>query len=140
MRASATEESVREFVGTWALLSIEALDESGDWGPWSNPLGGRPSGVLMYDDNGNMAVQITSEPRSLVTPPDWPDITHGYVAYYGRYEVDAAERTVTHHRTHHINPTVGQHSVVRDFRFDGDRLTLTVAPERAVRLTWARVH
>lgn len=130
--------SEEDLGGTWELQSIEILDETGEWIPWTNPMDGRAVGVLMYDGVRNMAVQITSDPRSVVTPSDWPDIIHGYSAYYGRYEVDAVEGTVTHHRRSHINPDRAHVSVVRQVELDGDRLVLTVLPDREVRLTWVR--
>lgn len=136
--ALAAQVSEADFGGTWELVSIQVLDESGDWVPWPNPMGGRAVGVLMYDGVRNMSAQITSDPRSVVTPPDWRDIIYGYMAYYGRYEVDAVEHTVTHHRRNHINPDRGNDSVVRRFELDGDRLSLTVVPDLDVRLTWVR--
>lgn len=134
------QESTRDFVGTWELASIEAKTETGDWVPAPLPLDGRPVGIIMYDDKGNMAVQITTVPRSTETPADNPEIVNGYVAYYARYEVDSQASTVTHHRRNHINPDLGSLSVVRHFRFSGDTLTLTVEPERQLRLNWVRVR
>jgi hypothetical protein len=52
---------------------------------------------------------------------DNPEIGHGYVAYYGRYEVDTKAGTVTHHRRNHINPDLGQLSVVRYLNAADDR-------------------
>jgi hypothetical protein len=94
----------------------------------------------MYDDKGNMAVQVTSEPRGGESAADNPEVVNGYVAYYGKYEVDTQAGTVTHHRRNHINPELGRLSVVRHFKFSGDTLTLTVAPEQQLRFNWARVR
>ena len=93
----------------------------------------------MYDASGNMAVQITGSPRGTETPADQPEIVNGYVAYYARYEVDVEAGTVTHHRRNHINPDLGALSVVRYFNFSGNVLTLTLAPNREMRLNWVRV-
>jgi hypothetical protein len=134
------QQSAADFVGTWELVSIEGKSDSGDWVPVAFPANGKPVGIIMYDDKGNMAVQITSEPRAVESPVDTPEIVNGYVAYYAKYEVDTRAGTVTHHRRHHINPDLGQLSVVRHFKFSGDTLTLTVAPERTLRLNWARVR
>ena len=134
------QRSAADFGGTWELVSIESKSDSGDWVPADLPMQGQPVGVLMYDDNGNMAVQITSEPRGVESPADNPEIVNGYVAYYARYEVDTEAGTVTHHRRNHVNPDLGQLSVVRHFKFSGDTLTLTVAPEKQLRLNWARVR
>jgi catechol 1,2-dioxygenase len=101
-------------------------------------MAGRPVGVIMYDALGNMAVQITGDPRGVETPAEQPDIVNGYVAYYARYEVDSRARTVTHHRRGHVNPALADLSVVRYYEFSGDTLTLTVAPDRNLRLNWVR--
>jgi len=127
-----------DFVGTWELAAIEAPTEAGDWAPASLPMSGRPIGIIMYDALGNMAVQITGDPRGTETPAEQPEIVNGYVAYYATYEVDPAAGTVTHHRRAHVNPDLGDLTVVRYFEFSGDTLTLTVAPERRLRLRWVR--
>jgi hypothetical protein len=94
----------------------------------------------MYDKLGNMAVQITSNPRGTETPAEEPEFINGYLAYYGKYEVDTRAGAVTHHRQNHLNPKMGGLSVVRHFGSDGDVLTLTLAPQRALRLHWARAR
>ena len=127
-----------DFVGTWKLASIESPAEAGGWGPATVPFAGMPVGVIMYDAIGNMAVQITSDPRGVETPAEQPEIVNGYVAYYGKYEVDSEARTVTHHRRGHVNPELAKLSVVRYYELSGDTLTLTLAPSRDLRLNWVR--
>ena len=127
------------FVGTWELVSIESKSETGEWLPVVLPQDADPVGILMYDDIGNMAAQITTNPRGTETPAENPEVVNGYMAYYGKYEVDSSAGTVTHHRLNHINPEVGKLSVVRYFRFKDDILTLTVAPEQTQRLNWIRI-
>ena len=133
------EQATSDFVGSWELESIEARTEAGEWVPTSFSLGGQPVGLIMYDGRGNMAVQITSIPRSDATPGQSTEVVNGYAAYFGTYEVNAAAATVTHHRRHHINPDLEGVSVVRHFHFSGNRLTLTVAPEKELRLSWVRI-
>jgi hypothetical protein len=133
------QDSPSDFVGSWELVTIEVRAEAGEWAIWSLPRFGTPVGLLMYDDFGNMSVQITGTPRSTENPPENPGIVHGYVAYYGRYEVDAEQGTVTHHRQNHLNPEMGSLSAVRYFEFSVDQLTLTVAPEGGMRLIWRRL-
>jgi hypothetical protein len=137
--ASLTAQvSAADFVGTWELAAIEAPDGAGGWMPAPLPFPGSPVGVIMYDDLGNMAVQITSDPRGVASPADLPEMVNGYVAYYASFEVDPAAGTVTHHRRGHVNPDLASLSVVRFYEFSGDTLTLTVAPERGLRLRWVR--
>ena len=72
------QHSAADFVGTWELVSIEVLTESGDWVPSSLTMDGTPVGLIMYDDKGNIAVQITTSPRSEENPPDIPEIVNGW--------------------------------------------------------------
>jgi hypothetical protein len=132
--------SAADFVGTWKLASIEARSEAGEWEASSFPFTGTPVGILIYDSVGNMAVQITGNPRGQENSPEVPGMVNGYIAYYGSYEVDPQAGTVTHHRRGHINPDLGSLSVVRLFSFSEDVLTLTVAPERRMRLNWVRMR
>ena len=130
-----------DFVGTWELQSIEVKGGNGEWTAARMPEDDqRPVGVLMYDDKGNMAVQITTEPRHVETPEDNPEVIHGYVAYYGKYNVDAKAGTITHRRQNHINPSIGKLDVVRYFQFSGDILTLSPAPQKTMRLKWKRIR
>ena len=126
------------FIGTWTLGKIESGSESGDWQKIER-WGDKPFGVIMYDSFGNMAVQLAYEHRDTAsgTVPNSEDV-NGYVAYVATYDVDPAEGTVTHHRLFHTNPNADGLSVVRFYEFDDDTLTLTVAPERNIRLTWIR--
>lgn len=136
--AADAQVAAADFVGTWELAGIEAPTPDGSWEPASIPMTGAPVGIIMYDALGNMAVQITSEPRGVETSADQPEIVNGYVAYYARYEVDGEAGTVTHHRRSHLNPALASLSVVRYFEFAGDTLTLTIAPDRNLRLHWVR--
>ncbi|MFV1985672.1 MAG: lipocalin-like domain-containing protein [Gemmatimonadota bacterium] len=122
-----------QFVGVWTLESVETLSEPNVWVPaetWSNPVG-----YIMYDDAGNMGGQLTSDPR----PPDNQEVVDGYVAYFGTYDVQLTEGTVSHHRLGHLDPEMVGTTVTRFFEFDGDLLRLTVAPGGSLRLTWRRV-
>ena len=135
---AAAQGSAADFVGTWELATIESPTEAGGWDEARLPIGGSPVGIIMYDALGNMAVQITGDPRGVESPAELPEIVNGYVAYYARYEVDDEAGTVTHHRRGHVNPALGDLSVVRYYEFSGDTLTLTVAPDRSLRLKWVR--
>jgi hypothetical protein len=134
---SIAKSDVRErFVGTWFLQKIEAQTESGEWVP-SEQLGPSPFGIIMYDNFGNMTVQIVRNDRSI---PDSEnvvaEIVNGYIAYAGTFEVDSNAGTVTHHRLTHTNPDLDDLSVVRYYQFRADTLTLTVAPSKNLRLIW----
>ena len=135
--AQASESS---FVGTWDLLLVEEKTDTGDW--ISAPRFGhsKPAGILMYDDKGNMAVQVTTNPRFTGWSAERPEMVNGYVAYYGTYEINADAATITHHRLCHSNVDVANLSVVRSFSFSDDAHTLTLMPGKNFRLTWRRVQ
>jgi|SRR5580698_960672 Lipocalin-like domain len=92
------------FVGTWRLVSID----SGE----SRLFGESPVGVLMYDADGNVAVQIMRNPRpefaantmGFPTPKDLQVAYKGYYAYYGTYTIDAAAGQITHHLNGSLRP------------------------------------
>src|SRR6478752_5803322 len=86
-----------KFIGTWRLVSIT----------WTNPevlreRGAHPTGMLVYDNTGHVAVQIIPDrkrkpftgPVSPVygsaspTPDEAVDALMGYAAYFGTYSVD----------------------------------------------------
>ena len=126
------------FIGTWLLQFIESRSESGEW-VVSDVLGPDPLGILIYDEHRNMAAQLARRDRSIPDAEDSPaELVNGYVAYFGTYEVDSTAGTVSHHRSAHNNAELGHLTVVRYFEFDGDMLTLTVAPDREFRLIWKR--
>ncbi len=137
--ASSADSAVdTQFVGTWVLQEIQDRTEGNEWVE-SDLLGKNPFGILMYDEFGNMAVQIARRERSVPAEEEAvKEIVNGYVAYTASYEVDESTSTVTHHRTSHINPDLGHLSVVRFYEFDGETLTLTIAPDRQRRLKWLR--
>jgi hypothetical protein len=128
------------FVGTWELLLIEERSDTGGWVRARRFGETRPVGILMYDDRGNMAVQITTDPRNNTRSAERPEFINGYVAYYGTYEINSSDKTITHHRRSHVNADVAKLSVVRYFSFSGDNLTLTVAPKKSLRLTWRKAQ
>ena len=64
----------------------------------------------------------------------------GYTTYFGPYEVNAREGYIIHHRTGHLSPDNVGVDAKRFFAFEGDRLTLTVAPQNRNRLTWQRIQ
>lgn len=100
-----------------------------------------PLGILTYDESGNMAAQLARRDRTIQDAEDSPsELVSGYVAYFGTYDVDPSARTVSHHRSAHVNPELGSLTVVRHDEFEGDRLTLTVAPNRELRLIWQRAN
>jgi hypothetical protein len=128
----------KPFIGTWRLVSITGGNSPGNRGP-------NPTGIIMYDAHGNMAVQIMPDrPRPKYTAPPTPEqaleAIRGYVAYFGTYTIDEKAGTVTHHRQGMLDS--GAVDFVRKFQLtpDGNRITLIpVGPGTPIHLTWERV-
>lgn len=124
-----------QFVGTWELISLEGWTEENGWAPldtWANPVG-----RIIYDPDGNMSAQLTADPRPRL--PESAEVVDGFVSYFGHYEVNLTEGTVSHHRLGHLDPGLVGTTVKRFFEFEGDLLRLVPAPSRTTRLTWRRI-
>jgi hypothetical protein len=130
----------KPFVGTWRLVSIVG---------GNNPAGrgSKPTGIIMYDTQGNMAVQIQPDrPRPTYTGTPTPEQAlermRGYTAYFGTYTIDEKAGAVTHHRQGMLD--AGVVDFVRKFELTagGNRITLTPVGGTgpATHLTWERVR
>ncbi|MGA7772979.1 MAG: lipocalin-like domain-containing protein, partial [Pseudolabrys sp.] len=112
-----------------------------------NPDRGRhPTGFIVYDRSGNMAVQIMPDrnrPKyagAQPTPEEAKAALTGYTAYFGTYTVDVQAGTVTHYRKGNINPGAIT-DVVRRYEFVGNnRVILNPVKNPANKLTWERVN
>ena len=106
----------KALIGTWQLIQTR-------FSPKAHEIRGQnPVGIISYDANGYMAVQIVPDrpQRPFKSYPPSPqeafDAIYGYAAYFGTYSVDWAKQTVTHHRVFMIPPTT-RSELVRRFQF-----------------------
>jgi hypothetical protein len=79
------------FAGTWRLVSQHSLYPDGRREP---SRGENADGIIMYDTAGNMAVQLMrtdEDARKFTDLADLQTAMQGFLAYYGRYEVDAPQ-------------------------------------------------
>jgi Lipocalin-like domain len=142
-RQTAAEIQQR-LTGNWRLVMYQNFDAQGVARP-----GLYDAGRIMYDANGNMAAQLMRNGRKPLSSPateaERAAAYSGYVAYYGRFSVDAAERRVTHHVEGSTNPNWVATDLVRYYAFsdDGQRLLLSIknAEGRVTgTLTWERLR
>jgi hypothetical protein len=139
---------VSSFVGTWKLLSYEQRRPNGEV---VYPRGRDPLGVLMYDRNGRMSVQIMARdwlerPADYVqkaSPEELRATLTGYSAYFGTYEVNLGGGYVVHHVQGSIHFSYLHTDQKRFFAFQGKHLTLTLTSTvegetRTSRLLWER--
>src|ERR1700678_56718 len=115
---SPTQALREQFIGTWKLVSIESEE--------SRLFGDRPVGILIYDADGNAAVQIMRNPRpSLAGGPAFPPAkeapvaSKGSYAYYGHEQVNEQQGTIVHHREGSRRPGDGGKDFVRAYKFTG---------------------
>ena len=134
----------QKLVGNYRLVSFVNFDEKGVERPSADE-----AGRLMYDAHGQMAAQLSRRGRATLSP--MPSDTErataysGFLAYYGRYTIDAATNRVTHHVEGSTNPNWPGTDLVRYYAFspDGSRLMLSVknAEGRTTgTLTWERIR
>ncbi len=100
-----------EFIGTWLLVHSQVLNESGNWE------------VL----DGRIEDMTVEGLRALLS---------SYSAYYGTYEIDEENRTVTHNIIASSSPSAAGTSTVRTYSFSGSQLTLLNGENR--RFVWKR--
>jgi hypothetical protein len=136
--AGAQTETMKRFVGTWRLLSTTAA------GKEDPNRGAHPTGLIMYDAKGNMAVQIQPDrPRQKYagaqpTPDEAKAALAGYTAYFGTYSIDEKAGRVIHHRTGNVNPG-GMGDFIRRYEFVGTNRLVLRPVENQNALTWERI-
>lgn len=138
------EDIAKKLLGTWKIISLEVPDSNGQ--P-SYPFGREPKGYISYDSTGHMGVHIMNSERP--KPDPGSNITRGYMAYFGTYEINEKDRVVIHHMEGNTNPNLTGTDYIRYYDFDGDVLTLTatnlvdgkLTPKspHSIRITWRRV-
>lgn len=145
--ANFNEANTNEINGLWSLEIMEQKDNTtGEWHKWRNGM----QGYLLYDDNHNMALHITTEgyEKTQLRFPNFTDsisiealkyLTNSY-AYFAKYKVDKENNIVEHSRISHSNPGDWNKVVRRGFELDED--TLIIRPledvNSTLRLTWVR--
>lgn len=130
------------FVGTWRLVSQHSLYPDGRTEP---SRGDNADGILMYDAAGNMAVQLMRTDEDAEKYRDMSDLQtamQGFLAYYGRYEVDEQVGVVRHFVTGSSYFAFRGTTQVRRYEFSGDTLTLkaqSTFDDSTRLLVWRRI-
>jgi hypothetical protein len=122
-----------QFIGTWKLVSHKYRQSDGRL---SYPLGRDAVGIAMLDANGHYSAQITrpalpafaSGDRLKGTPAEIRSAFEGSFAYFGTYEVNQEEHTLTLHVGGSTFPNWVGTAQKRFFEFSGNRVTLTTQP------------
>ena len=126
-----TDQTDRRFIGTWILVTSEFRTSAGKV---TYPLGEKAVGILIYDTGGRMAAQLMRPDRPKFasgdmrggTPEENKAAVEGYVAYFGRYEVNSINGTIVLHVEASLFPNWLGQDQVRSFEFSADAGTLTL--------------
>jgi hypothetical protein len=127
--------------GTWHLLDCRG--RSTDGGELL-PYGENPSGLLMYDGEGSMAVTLMRSSRRTFVSEDAVQAREAEIiaawrefdAYSGTYTLDTEQGSVTHHVRQSKFPNWTGTDQLRFYGLEGDRLILRSAPFRHAGKEW----
>lgn len=135
--ARSTSSVRAQLIGSWRLVSRQSRRANGEVETDAG-LSGRPLGILIYDQSGHVAAQLSRRDRTLAILPEGcqaaittkgtPDTSQtilGYDAYFGTYKVNENEGTVVHHLEAALFPGDIRKDIERHFTISGDQLTIT---------------
>lgn len=137
--AAFAEQSVKDkIVGTWKAVSWETRRPSGQIvNIWMGP---HPTGLIIYQPNGYMAVQLMADPRPKFTqnpgtsPAPYDEFRtayFGYYGYWGTYTTDDANTAVVHNIEGSERPGEVGRKYSRSVSINGKNLVLTTPPYKA---------
>ncbi len=129
------EDVTKLIVGAWRLVHSISINADGEK---EYPFGEDAIGYIYYSDTGIMAVQISRKSRGKGRDP--LRLGHDYLAYFGRYEIDTEKQVVRHFVEGQLFP--GEHTEVleRQYRFDGDLMSLKPVDGTNREILWQRVR
>jgi len=115
----------QQLIGSYKLVWYVSYDQTGTETklPYS-------VGQISYDAAGRMSAQLMRSDRETLTNP-----AQGYVAYFGRYEIDAAQKIVTHIVEGSVTASMVGRAMPRHFEFSPDGETLFLSTKTGDRVT-----
>ena len=138
INAAFAEQNLKDrLVGTWKMISWESQRPDGQivniW------MGLHPTGLIIYQPNGYMAVQVMADPRPTFTqnpatsPPPFDEFRNayfGYFAYWGTYTINDAGDGVVHNLEGSERPIEVGRKYPRSVSIDGTKLVITTPSYR----------
>lgn len=117
-----------EIIGSWKLLSYIEVPVGGE--EYLFPLGTNPKGVLIFNPDGYMAVQLSvqnpvkfnSEDRLNGSYEELANRAKEYIAFTGKYTINDMLAQVDYHIETSLNPNWEGVTQVRKLDFEGDIL------------------
>lgn len=151
----ARAQTVREkLIGVWRLVSYEMKDKA--TGKVNLPYGSKPEGRITYDRAGRMSAQLMRPGRTPLkgkvpqagafailasaSEAELREMTGGFIAYYGTFDVSEPERTIVHHVKGCLLPNWVGTDLRRGYELEGNRRLVLIAdtPRATGRLVWER--
>lgn len=125
------EDMGPQFVGTWSLVSWTLTSKDGET---EHPMGEDAVGWILYSGDGYMAAHLMRRQRTPFRSENPQDFTLEerlavcleYFSYCGSYTIQQDTKTVTHHVDAACIPNWVGRDQVRNFRFEGNTLTLSL--------------
>ena len=115
---TASASDVRsQLIGAWRLVWDEDMDASGKMVRLNE------TGIIMYTNDGHMAVQI----RTLGSQSSQDPVRYekdGYEGYYGTFTVNEKDHSVTHHVENALVQSLIGKDLTRVYEFSGKQLIL----------------
>lgn len=119
---------MKDFIGVWLLVKVERKTKD----KLLSPFGDNPEGLLIYSE-GYMSAQLGIANRPAFDSEDFrngsPDeiaiAFNSYIAYYGTYNVDEAEKIVYHKVLQSLYPNWVGTKQKRYFEFSSKYLSLS---------------
>ena len=146
--AIQAEPAARDrFIGVWRLIRCERKSKDGRI---EYPYGEKPVGRITYDRAGRMsALLMRPGRRSTVAPgvsliagnatgEEIREAVNGFIAYFGTFDVDESTQVVIHHVQACLVPSWVGTDLKRTYRFNDNRLVLTVVTASVLELIWER--
>lgn len=136
--SKTTETSIRtRLIGSWRLVSRQSRRANGELEADAG-LSTVPLGILIYDESGHVAAQLSRRDRTVTMigeecqiaattkgTPDTAQTILGYDAYFGTYKIDEQAGIVTHHLEAALFPGDIGKDIERHFTVTGDKLTIS---------------
>lgn len=120
-----------QLIGTWQLFSVDNIYPDNSR---VHPYGENPKGMLIFDVNGNYAIQIfrANRPKILsgdknnCTPEENSMLVQGSNSHFGKYLVDETAKTITFNIIHASFPNWEGTVQKRFYNFAGNEIKYVV--------------
>lgn len=126
----------QQLIGSYRLVSFVQYDEKGGERKTNYTVG-----QISYDAAGRMSAQLMAANRPRIAQGSQPTdaqrlaALQGYIAYFGRYEIDAERGVVTHHVEGSITQNMLGQAMPRWYEFSADGQTLYLMTKNGDRVT-----